>query len=102
MGRPVFLSIATVTMLSCVSAGNYSNPVLAGDWPDPGVVKFNGLWYAATTGGDGKGNYFGVHTSVDLAAWTFSGYLFDSSTWPKWADGTCWAPEIHLIPSTGR
>jgi xylan 1,4-beta-xylosidase len=87
----------------CASAlasapATYINPVLGGDVPDPGVVAYGGLFYAFTTGGR-----FARHTSPDLGTWSAAGSLFDESTWPTWADGgTAWAPEVHLIPSTGR
>lgn len=75
----------------------YTNPVVLGDVPDPGLIRVNGTWMVATTGGDGGGSYFAVHTSADLAAWAPQGYLFSAATWPRWADGTAWAPEVHEV-----
>ena len=92
---------AVVVLLAIVTARSafvYTNPVLTGDTPDPGVCRdVNGTWWAATTGGDGHGNYFAVHTSADLASWVPHGFLFNSETWPRWADGTAWAPEVHAV-----
>ena len=77
--------------------GTYTNPVVLGDVPDPGVIRVNGSWLAATTGGDGRGSYFQIHASEDLASWAPAGYLFSAATWPRWADGTAWAPEVHEV-----
>lgn len=63
---------------------------------------FNDLWFAATTGVGPANQHFAVHQSADLAKWTFAGYLFNATTWPSWADGTSWAPEVHFIPSSGK
>ena len=87
-----------LSLAASVHSASYTNPVLTGDVPDPGVIRADdGTWWAATTGGNGKGSYFAVHTSADLASWVPAGYLFNATTWPSWADGTAWAPEVHAV-----
>jgi beta-xylosidase len=93
----------TLVLVACwagaVSAAVYTNPVINADTPDPGVIwdESSGLYFAATTGG-----LFPLHASPDLATWSDAGTVFDSATWPSWADGTAWAPEIHYIAAAGH
>lgn len=93
------VAVAVAALASGAPPRNYTNPVLAEDVPDPGVIRVGGTWYAATTGGAPSGGYFPVHTSPDLGApWAAAGSLFTRATWPAWADGgTAWAPEVHAV-----
>jgi len=92
---------------------NFSVQVIKSNSPDPGVLFYKGVYYAATTSGD-EPNHFPIHTSVDLVTWHTSGYIFpqDSKTGPKfalchrylipnllfrWAKQDYWAPEIHVV-----
>ena len=80
---------------------SYSNPILAGNWPDPGALRINGSYFVATTGGG-----FAIHRSDDsLASWALAGSVFDPEGGgggaPTWASGDFWAPEIHQMVGGG-
>ena len=69
----------------------YRNPVVAGDYPDPTVVRVGeDYWAAATTGGWAP--HFALLHSRDLVNWEHTGYVFAQK--PAWAKGDFWAPEI--------
>lgn len=70
--------------------GLYTNPVIAMDAPDPGVLLVGGTYYLAHTG-----NNFPMFTSTDLATWTARGHIFAAH--PSWAKSDFWAPEIHAV-----
>ncbi len=90
-----------VALVSCAgaAAADYVNPVLAGDFPDPGVLfdPATRLYWVASTGANSVGR-FPLHSSADLVHWTEEGAVFPTAagTWPKWAGSTPWAPEIHI------
>lgn len=93
----VFLAIAWGELSSCQ---RFQNPVLDGaDYPDPGVIRYNGVYYAATTTNNDKPEKYPIHTSTDLQNWTQIGYIFNASNFPKWSryDAEFWAPEFHQI-----
>ena len=96
---------ALLALCAAAAPATYTNPVLGGDVPDPGVVWAAelGLFVASTTGCDASGACFALHTSPDLASWTPAGALFPTlATFPAWAsraDLTAWAPEIHRLAS---
>ena len=99
------LCVSLAAGAAAAAPATYTNPVLGGDVPDPGVVWAPelSLWVASTTGCDASGACFALHTSPDLAAWTPAGALFPTlATFPAWAsrsDLTAWAPEIHRLAS---
>src|SRR3954471_8321399 len=76
---------------------SYRNPVVAGDYPDPSVVRVGRDYWAATTTG-GWAPHFALLRSRDLVNWEHVGYLFRQK--PAWAKGDFWAPE--LISDGGR
>jgi beta-xylosidase len=69
----------------------YTNPVIAGDYPDPTVIRAGKDFWAATTTG-GWAPHFPVLHSRDLVNWRVAGYVFRER--PAWAKGDFWAPEI--------
>eukprot|EP00047_Mylnosiga_fluctuans_P007812 m.4994 g.4994 ORF g.4994 m.4994 type:complete len:333 (-) comp1962_c0_seq1:54-1052(-) len=87
----------------CVAASpdaTYSNPVIHGDFPDPGAayVPATARYWVATTSGDAP-NHFAIHSSADLYNWTAEGFVFPSGTAgaPAWAASDYWAPELHIV-----
>ena len=78
------------------ATGTYTNPILSGDFPDPGAIYVNGTFFVATTG-DG----FPIHTSANLRHWSSAGSVFARDNTPTWASGDFWAPEIHAMPIGG-
>ena len=61
------------------ASGTYTNPIIAGNWPDPGAIRVNGTYLVATTG-DG----FAIHSSRDLGRWSSAGSIFDEEQEPRW------------------
>ncbi|HJQ31407.1 MAG TPA: family 43 glycosylhydrolase [Pyrinomonadaceae bacterium] len=93
--------VCALVFALCVSAAaqtaTYRNPVIAGDHPDPSVVRVGNQYWAATTTG-GWAPHFALLRSRDLVNWEHVGYLFTRK--PAWAKGDFWAPE--LIVDRGR
>ena len=77
---------------SAVGTPTYTNPIIAGDWPDPGAIHVNGTFFVVTTG-DG----FPIHSSRGLGRWRNVGSVFGKRGGPRWASGDFWAPEIHQM-----
>ncbi|HEV2762573.1 MAG TPA: family 43 glycosylhydrolase, partial [Pyrinomonadaceae bacterium] len=73
------------------------NPVIAGDFPDPSVIRVGADYYATTTTG-GWAPHFPILHSRDLVNWRVKAYVFRRK--PAWARGDFWAPEI--IADRGR
>ncbi len=78
-------------------AATYTNPVVAGDYPDPSVIRVGGDYWAAVTSGTWAPHFPLLH-SRDLVNWRVAGSVF--RTKPAWAKGDFWAPEI--IEDGGR
>jgi len=93
--------LSVLLVLGACSAQRFNNPVLEGaDYPDPGVLYYNGTYYAVTTSNNySKVEKYPIHSSKDLQNWKFEGYIFDESNFPVWSrvDDDFWAPEIHII-----
>jgi GH43 family beta-xylosidase len=70
----------------------FTNPVVATDCPDPGVLRADEQYVMACTGPD-----YPLRTSDDLVHWTQRGSVFSDATRPTWATGDFWAPEIHRV-----
>jgi beta-xylosidase len=75
----------------------YSNPVIAGDYPDPTVIRVGEDYWAATTTGTWA-PHFSILRSRDLVNWRAVGYVFRER--PGWAKSDFWAPE--LVHDGGR
>jgi xylan 1,4-beta-xylosidase len=69
----------------------YSNPVEAGDFPDPSVTRVGADFYASATVSE-WGPEFPILHSRDLVNWEIVGAVFQKR--PAWAVGSFWAPEI--------
>ncbi|MFN2483569.1 MAG: glycoside hydrolase family 43 protein [Candidatus Limnocylindria bacterium] len=84
-------SVAAAT----AGAGEFDNPVIEGDFPDPGTLEVDGTYYAyATT--NGAENIQGAR-SADLVNW--ERIPEPLPTLPDWASGDTWAPEVVQTPS---
>jgi beta-xylosidase len=72
----------------------YTNPVYAGDMPDPTVIRWQGVYYAMGTSGNGRtedGRIFTLLRSTNLVDWEkLGGALIPPS---DNADYQYWAPE---------
>ena len=79
------------------STRTYSNPVMAGDFPDPTVIRVGGDYWATVTTG-GWAPHFSILNSADLVNWRVVGNVFQKA--PDWVKGDFWAPE--MIEDRGR
>jgi beta-xylosidase len=88
-----FLCVYLCLILFVLSAAaqTYKNPVIAGDFPDPSVIRVGENFYATATTG-GWAPFFPILHSKDLVNWKIVGSVFPEK--PKWAKGDFWAPEI--------
>lgn len=68
------------------------NPVLAGDRPDPTVVKIGKFYYASATSNEWA-PLFPIFKSSDLENWELINYVFPEGA-PTWAKNNFWAPEL--------
>src|SRR5262245_15400172 len=90
-GALVSLVLLMFTRFSTAAPDTYSNPVLAGDFPDPSVIRVgNEYWATATT--SEWGPIFPLLRSRDLVHWELIGNVFQKR--PAWAVANFWAPEI--------
>ena len=69
----------------------YANPVVAGDYPDPSVIRVGKDYWATATSSEWSPQFPILH-SIDLVNWEVVGEVFEHK--PKWAVGNFWAPEI--------
>lgn len=69
----------------------YENPVIAGDYPDPSVIRVGKDYYATATSGEWAPQFPILH-SRDLVNWEVVGAVFRRR--PDWTQGNFWAPEI--------
>lgn len=74
--------------------GLFSNPVIANDCPDPGVMKDGDTYFLTCTHTGGAG-IFPIYTSTDMVTWRRSGAILAQR--PDWANDRFWAPEIHKV-----
>jgi xylan 1,4-beta-xylosidase len=82
-------------MVSVFSQGQkkaiYNNPVQAGDFPDPSVIRVGKDYYATATSSE-WGPEFPIMHSRDLVNWKIESVVFPKR--PDWSVGNYWAPEI--------
>jgi xylan 1,4-beta-xylosidase len=100
--RAAFVSMWRVALVSllCLAAaagaraqgqGAYTNPVAAGDYPDPSVVRVGADYWATSTTSEWAPEFNILH-SRDLINWEIVGSVF--RTRPAWSVGSYWASEI--------
>jgi xylan 1,4-beta-xylosidase len=70
----------------------YTNPVIAGDFPDPSVIRVGDDYWTTATSGEWAPIFLLMH-SRDLVHWTARSAVFP--TRPAWADNSFWAPELQ-------
>lgn len=97
--------IALIAVLAAAGAGPahaqspppdpppYSNPVVAGDFPDPTAMRIGPEYWAITTASSGQPSP-PILRSPDLVNWTHAGYLLVDP--PPWSSGRqLWAPSLE-------
>ncbi len=75
----------------------YRNPVIAGDFADPSVIRVGDTFYAAGTSSEWAPAY-PVYRSADLVNWQYVGPVFKQQ--PAWTVGSYWAPELYYRDGT--
>ena len=103
------LAVLTAGMALSALAGTYTNPIIPGDMPDPGVINVAGTFYVVTTSDSIKDTthpdssnattartLFPIHSSTDLGTWTLAAHVFPHGP-PAWASADFWAAEIHSM-----
>lgn len=91
------LLIAVFMFLAFSNSGfaqnrSFDNPVLAGDRPDPTVLKIGEFYYASATSNEWA-PLFPIFKSSDLVNWELVNYVFPDGA-PDWAKNNFWAPEL--------
>jgi beta-xylosidase len=77
-----------------VPAGQYRNPVVQDNMPDPAVLAAGGLFHLYTT--QGSGSNVQTATSKDLIHWTKGPDALPSvGDWAR--SGNTWAPEVLAL-----
>jgi xylan 1,4-beta-xylosidase len=87
----VLCLLLPVSLAHAQRRATYTNPVEAGDFPDPSLTRTGqDFWASATT--SEWGPEFPILHSRDLVNWEIVGAVFQKR--PAWATGSFWAPEI--------
>jgi xylan 1,4-beta-xylosidase len=76
------------------------NPVLAGDRPDPTLIKVGEYYYASATSNEWA-PLFPIFRSSDMVHWEVVNYVFPEGA-PNWAKNNFWAPELSYDEKQGR
>lgn len=100
MHRLCFVALLALCFASAQAQqrqASYTNPVIAGDFPDPSVVRVGEDYWATTTSGNWEPHFPLLH-SRDLVNWRVVGAVFTRP--PAWAARDFWAPEF--IVDKGR
>jgi beta-xylosidase len=87
----VALLSAAAGSLAAQTRASYTNPALAGDYPDPSVIRVGQDYWAAATSSEWAPEFPILH-SRDLVNWRVVGAVFQKR--PAWSVGNYWAPEI--------
>ena len=72
--------------------GKYRNPVRAGDFPDPSVIRVGERGFYAVTTSTDWAPFFPIFKSNDLIDWELVGHVFARR--PDWCAGNFWAPDF--------
>ncbi|PZX57833.1 glycoside hydrolase family 43 protein [Algoriphagus chordae] len=87
----VFIIVGFCSM-SLAQSIKVDNPVLAGDRPDPSVIRIDKYFYASATSNEWA-PLFPIFRSEDLVNWELVNYVFPDGA-PDWAKNNFWAPEL--------
>ncbi|MDP8905099.1 MAG: glycoside hydrolase family 43 protein [Chloroflexota bacterium] len=79
-----------VTATATVSEGQFLNPVLDADFPDPHVIEVDGTYYAYAT--QGNGFHIQLSTSTDMVTWAPPAEALPEL--PAYSPRDFWAPEV--------
>lgn len=93
---PALMALLVCAPVAAAQSRN-ANPVLAGEWPDPTVVRTDQGYFASATSGNWA-PIFRILSSPDLRHWKVRGAVFNKR--PRWSSYDFWAPEF--VPFAGR
>ncbi|MBI4658417.1 MAG: family 43 glycosylhydrolase [Verrucomicrobia bacterium] len=79
------------TSIAAPKEVTYSNPVIAGDYPDPSIIRVGRSYWATATTSEWAPLFPLLHSN-DLVNWSHLANVFAHS--PTWSAGNYWAPEI--------
>jgi beta-xylosidase len=85
------LLLGCTAIITAQQGALYQNPVIAGDHPDPSVIRVGGEYWSTTTSGTWEPE-FTLFRSRNLFNWEVAGAVFLKR--PEWAERDFWAPEI--------
>ena len=91
VGVLLFVLLGLTAQIFAQNGATYTNPVQAGDYPDPSVIRVGKDYYATATSSE-WGPEFPILHSTDLVNWNIVGVVFPKR--PEWSVGNYWAPEI--------
>lgn len=91
LGIILFVLLGLSVQISAQKGATYKNPVQAGDFPDPSVIRVGKDFYATATSSEWSPEFPILH-SRDLVNWEIVGDVFPKR--PEWSNGNYWAPEI--------
>lgn len=81
-------------------AGQFTNPVDEENFPDPGVLRVDGTYYAYSTNSDAAN--VPLQTSTDLVHWTDVGDVLPQlGSWARQTVTFTWAPEVLRTTAGG-
>lgn len=87
----------TATVAPSSAEVPHKGAVIAGDFPDPSVIKVGDTYWATATSSAWVPAY-PIFTSKDLANWKIVGAVYQKP--PAWTAGNYWAPEIAKLGDT--
>ena len=90
-GLIIALLVICNLMAQAQRRSTYENPALAGDYPDPSVIRVGTNYWAVATSSEWAPE-FPILFSTDLVNWKIVGAVFQKR--PEWSVGNYWAPEI--------
>ena len=93
----IYLTFFFLPFMLFSQEATYRNPVIAGDCPDPTVIRAGDTYYAAGTSSEWAPPYR-LFESKDLVNWTYLGPMFKEM--PDWTVGSYWAPELFYHKGT--
>ncbi len=92
MATTLLLAVILPAASTAPEEPTYSNPVLAGDFPDPSIIRVGDQYWATTTSSEWA-PHFPLLRSPDLVNWQLAGHVFPSGP-PRWSSANYRAPEI--------
>lgn len=91
------ITVKLLLITNMLSAQTVIEPVIAGDFADPSIIRVNNQYYAVGTSSEWA-PHFPIYSSKDLLNWKQTGYVFDKA--PAWTSGSFWAPEYDYHDKT--